>query len=126
MHNLHNIRIMHEPQMEKMRLASWLKATRVDHRLNQTKLAELLNKTQATISRYESGKVPIPLAVLDQAKKLFNDQNTAALEQSVPIDAVTLANRVRTELEAANFAATRVVIEQILDIAVAVHPKDST
>ena len=45
---------------------------REDHDLNQTQIAKILNISQSTYSRYESGNLDVPTEVLISLSKYYN------------------------------------------------------
>ncbi len=57
--------------LDKVDLAKLLKEYRKKNKLTQLEVAEKLGKTQATIQRYENGKIEIPLSILNKYECLF-------------------------------------------------------
>lgn len=50
----------------------YLKDLREDHDLTQSKIAQLLNCSQATYSRYETGDLDIPIEALKKLALFYN------------------------------------------------------
>ena len=66
-----------------------LEELRVDNDIKQETLAKLLNVRQATYSRYETGKLKIPVEALIELAKFYNtiiDYVTGVIDQKITYD----------------------------------------
>lgn len=79
-------------------------------RRSQAKLAEDLEITQSTVSRYENGKANPPAAVLEYCMRLVHDP-----EFDDSPSAEHIAVRVRREFGGAEQREIRILISRLLD-----------
>ena len=85
--------------------------------LNQKEFSQLINKSQAVVSKYETGQIIPPGNILLRCQKILNKTDTQSDMESMDYDVEDLVRMLRSKAVGKQQAKLRQTIRQIIEIA---------